>query len=107
MAYYLVEADYRSEAWAAMVANPQNREEAVREGVEALGGRIYGLWFSLGEYDIVGIFEMPDKIDIAAFMMSAAANPAVRALKTTPLLTMEEGMEAMRKAPQSNYQPPR
>ncbi len=107
MAYYLIEAAYRPEAWAAMVATPQNREDAIREGIERLGGRIHGLWFSFGEYDILGIFEMPDKTDIAAFMMGAASNPMVKALKTTTLLTMEEGMEAMRKAPKSNYQPPK
>jgi len=36
--------------------------------------------------------------DVAAFML-AAANPAVKAIKTTTLLTMEDGIDAMRKAP--------
>ena len=71
-----------------------------------MGGRIHGLWFSFGEYDLVGIFEMPDNTDIAAFMLAAASNPGVKSIKTTPLLTMEEGMEAMRKAPSAGYRPP-
>jgi hypothetical protein len=30
----------------------------------------------------------------------------VKAIKTTPLMTMEEGMEAMRKAAAAGYRPP-
>lgn len=107
MAYFLLQAAYESEAWAAMVAKPQNREDAVREGIEKLGGRIYGLWFGFGEYDIVSILEMPSIIEMTAFSMAAASNPMVKSIKTTPLLTMEEGMAAMDKAPKAQYQPPR
>ncbi len=106
MAYYLIQAAYGPEAWDALIKNPQNRLEVIRPGVEGLGGRIVGLWYAFGEYDLVGIFEMPDNTDIAAFMLAAAANREVKAIKTTPLLTMEEGMEAMRKAPSSGYRPP-
>jgi uncharacterized protein with GYD domain len=106
MAFYLIEATYSSEGWAALLANPHNRAEAIRPGVEGLGGRIHGLWYSFGDYDLVGIFELPANSDIAAFMMAAAANPAVKAIKTTTLLTMEEGIEAMRKAPSAGYRAP-
>ncbi len=106
MAYYLIQAAYNPEAWDALVKNPQNREDAIRPGVEALGGRVHGLWFAFGEYDIVGIFELPDNISAAAFSFAASSSRAVKALKTTPLMTMEEGIEGMRKAPGSGYQPP-
>jgi hypothetical protein len=50
---------------------------------------------------------MPDNITAAAIAMSFAAGGAVKALKTTPLLTWSEGIKAMRKATKSGYRPPR
>jgi uncharacterized protein with GYD domain len=107
MAYYLMQAAYTTEAWAAMVKDPQNRVEAVRPVIERLGGGIVGTWFAFGEYDVVSIIQMPDNVNAAALSLAASAGGAVKALKTTPLMTMEEGMEAMRKAAGTGYQPPR
>ena len=106
MAFYLIQAAYHSQGWDGLLKNPHDREAAIRPGVEGLGGRIVGLWFAFGDYDLVGVFEMPDNISIAAFMLAAAANPAVKAIKTTTLLTMEEGIAAMQRAPRAGYRPP-
>jgi uncharacterized protein with GYD domain len=88
-----------------MVRNPQDRAQAVRDAVERLGGKIGSFWTSLGEYDLVGIMSMPDTISAAAFGMAVAAGGACKAVKTTPLLTMNEGMEAMAKASSCGYEP--
>jgi uncharacterized protein with GYD domain len=106
MAYYLVQASYTSEAWAAQVANPQNRLEQLRGVVVGLGGSINSLYYAFGEYDILGIMEMPDNVSAAAFALAASAGGAVKSLKTTPLMTTEEGIEAMRKAGGAGYRPP-
>jgi len=106
MAYYLLQVAYAPEAWAALVKNPQNRIEAVRPAVEKLGGKIQGAWFAFGEYDIVTIFEMPDNASAAAISIAFTAGGAVKAIKTTPLMTVEEGIEAMRKAGGTGYRPP-
>ena len=106
MAYYLVQAAYTREAWAAMVKNPQNRGEAVKPVIDKLGGSIKGLWLAFGEYDAVGIVEMPNNTSAAAFSLAASAAGVVKAFKTTPLMTVEEGMEAMKKAGGVRYLPP-
>lgn len=106
MPYYLIQAAYTAEAWATMVKNPQNRIEAVRPVVEKLGGRIEGGWLAFGEYDIVAICHMPNNLNAAAFSMAAAAGGAVKAIKTTPLMTPEEGIEAAKKAAKAGYRPP-
>lgn len=49
---------------------------------------------------------MPENTDAAAFVMATAASGAVKAFKTTPLLGLEEGVEAMRKAQGAGYRPP-
>ena len=106
MAYYLHQASYTSEAWATQVKQPQNRFEAIAPVIEGLGGRIEGAWLSFGEYDIVLIIYMPDNVSIAAYALAVEAGGAVKTALTTPLLTIEEGMEAMNKAEKAGYRPP-
>ena len=106
MAKYLFQGSYTSEAWAAQVQNPQNRLDVVRPVIERLGGRIECAYLAFGEYDVVLIVEMPDNVSMAAFSLAAAAGGAVKAVKTTPLMTIEEGIEAMKKAGGAGYRPP-
>ena len=106
MAYYLLQVAYTADAWTAQLKNPQNRIEAVRPMVERLGGRIDSVYYAFGEYDLVGIFQMPDNVSAAAFSLAASAGGAVKAIKTTPLMTLDEGIQAMKKAPAAGYRPP-
>jgi uncharacterized protein with GYD domain len=106
MASYLMQVAYTSEAWANLLKTPQNRMEAVQPVVERLGGRIEGVWLSFGEYDAVLIVQMPDNVSAAALSMAISAGRAVKASMTTPLISMEGGVEAMRKAAGAGYRPP-
>ncbi len=103
MAYFLVQVGYTPEAWAAMVKNPQDRSAAVAPAIEKLGGHMERFWLTFGEYDVVGIVEMPNNVSAAAFAIAIAAGGACRTFKTTPLLTVEEGSEAMKKAATCGY----
>lgn len=87
--------------------NPQNRLEAFRPVIERLGGKIHGAWFSFGEYDFVAIVDIPNNVNAVALFMATSAGGSVKAYKTTPLLTIEESMEAMKMASTAEYQPPR
>jgi len=104
--HYLLQVAYTPDAWAAQLKNPQNRIEAIRPAVQGLGGRIECAYISFGEYDIIAVLDMPDNVSAAAFSIAASAGGAVKAAKTTPLMTMEEGIEAMRKAGGAGYRPP-
>ncbi|HXG66662.1 MAG TPA: GYD domain-containing protein [Blastocatellia bacterium] len=106
MAYYLLQGAYTSEAWATLVKNPADRIEAIRPVVEKLGGSVENAWFAFGEYDVLVIMQMPDNISAAAFALAVAAGGAFKAHKTTPLMTIADGIEAMKKAAGSGYQPP-
>lgn len=106
MGYYLVQVAYTPDAWAKLVKNPQNRMETVGPAVERLGGKIEGAWLAFGEDDTIVIARMPDNVSAAAFSMAVAAGGAVRTCKTTPLMTLEEGVAAMRKAGEAGYRPP-
>ena len=98
MAHYLFQCSYTPEAWAAQISNPQNRVKAVAPVLESFGGRFVGAWFAFGEYDIVAICEAPDNISQAAFSLAAYATGHIASVKTTPLMSMEDGVAAMGKA---------
>ena len=107
MPYYLFQGAYTPEAWASLVKKPQNRFEAVRGAIEKLGGAVEGGWFTFGEYDFMLLCKMPDHVSAASFAMATAAGGALKASKTTPLMTVEEGIQAMKQAGQSGYRPPK
>lgn len=106
VAIYMLEVAYTPETWAAMVRKPQNRVEAIRPAIEALGGRILNAFFSFGEFDVVLILEYPDEVSAAAFQVAAAAGGAARATRTTPLMSIEDGVTAFKKAGTITYLPP-
>lgn len=107
MPYYMLQSTYTPEAWATLVKKPQNRTEVIRSAVEKLGGSIEGSWLAFGEHDIVLICKMPDAVSAAAFSIAVAAGGALKSSKTTPLLTIEEGLEAMKQAGKTGYRPPK
>ena len=69
MPFFLQQASFTHEAIAKLLANPQDRIEAVRGPIEKLGGRIHASFIAFGEYDVVSILEMPDNISAAALAM--------------------------------------
>jgi uncharacterized protein with GYD domain len=107
MPYYLVQTAYTPEAWATMIKNPQDRIAAVRPAVESVGGTIDEGFLSFGEYDLVAIVEFPDNVAAAAFSLVSTSGGALKAFKTTPLLTLAEAQDAMKKAGTVTYDPPK
>lgn len=105
MSLYMFQIAYSSSALSALISHPQDRVEAVRKPIEKLGGKVVGSWLSFGEYDLVSIIEMPDSVAAAAFALAVAAGGSIKAQKTTTLLSLEEGLVAMKKAAGSGYKP--
>jgi uncharacterized protein with GYD domain len=103
MPHYLSQVSYTPEAWARLVAHPQDRIEAVRGPIEKLGGRIHNAFFAFGEFDVVVITEMPDNVSAAAIAIAFAAGGSVKNEKTTPLMTTAEALEAIKKAGTTGY----
>lgn len=106
MALYMVQFAYTAESWAALAKNPQDRSGPVRELVQKLGGRFVGLYYCFGEYDGVVLLEAPDDTTASAIVMGSVSAGHVKAIRTTKLFTVEETMEAMRKAGSLGFQGP-
>ena len=103
MSYYLIQVAYSPEGWQALVKNPQNRVEAVRPAIENLGGKIENAWYSFGDYDVTLVLQMPDNVGAAALSIAFASGGALKTVKTTPLLTSTEALEAMKRAGAAGY----
>jgi uncharacterized protein with GYD domain len=98
VALYLTQCAYTAEAWAAMVKKPENRPAAVGALAELYGCKLVAFYYCYGEYDAVLVIEGPDETAVASALIAAAADGHLRSLKTTQLMTNEQGMEAMRRA---------
>jgi uncharacterized protein with GYD domain len=105
MPHYLQQVAYSQEGWGALVANPHNRIEAVRPAIEKLGGKIEAAWFSFGNYDIVVITQLPDNVSAAGIAMAFAAGGACKSVQTTPLISLEEALAALKMAGECGYRP--
>lgn len=105
MPKYLLQVGYTPESFAAQIKNPQNRVQAITPAVEKLGGKVETAYYTFGKYDVVVILEFPDNTAAAAFAISVAAGGACRALKTTPLMTIDEGIKAIKAAGGTGYKP--
>jgi uncharacterized protein with GYD domain len=106
MAFYMVQGAYTAEGIATMAKNPQDRSVPVRELAQKAGGRLIDFYFCFGEYDVVVLFEALDDTTATAIALAAVSAGHLKAYKTTKLFTVEETMEAMRKAGSLAFQGP-
>lgn len=107
MALYMYQAAYTPESMAAQIKEPQDRIEVVRPALEAMGVKFVAAGYPFGEYDLLVLVEAPDDTTAASMAMAIAAGGAVKAAKTTRLLTGAEWVESLQKAQGSHYRPPR
>jgi uncharacterized protein with GYD domain len=106
MPLYMSQVAYTSEAVAALTRNPEDRVDVFERLVEGMGGRLLSFYYSFGEYDVLVIYEAPDQSTAAAIVMAAISPGHLGRVKTTVLLSAEEGMQAIRKAGEATYRAP-
>jgi uncharacterized protein with GYD domain len=106
MPFYLTKFSYTPDTWARLIANPEDRRKAAQEYIESVGGKLHGFWYAFGEQDGYNLWEAPDNMSMAAVALAIGGGGALRSAETTVLLTVEETMEALRKAGEVQYRPP-
>ena len=106
MPLYLTRATYSPETWAKLIARPEDRRAAARAEVESVGGKLHGVWYSLGSHDLYVLREVPDTVSMAAIAARVASLGAVQNLETIPLLSVEEMLDALATAATITYTPP-
>jgi uncharacterized protein with GYD domain len=103
MAHFLCHGNYTPAAVKALLDKPQDREAAVRPLFEAAGGTVVSFYLGLGQSDWYVVSDLPDTVTAAAITMAVAASPSLQDVKTVPLLTPREAVEAMTKASGLTY----
>ena len=104
MPKYMIQASYVGEGLKGLLKEGgTKRRETVAQVIEGMGGKLESFYYAFGDYDVVGVADMPDNASSVAFSMMVNASGVINA-KTTVLLTPEEIDQATKKTVQ--YRPP-
>lgn len=100
MAKYLVHATYSADGFKGVLKDkPSGRKAAVEKAVASVGAKLEAMYFTFGDYDAVMIIDAPDAASLMAVGLSACSTGLART-STTPMLTVEEADQAIKKAVQ-------
>lgn len=100
MSLYIVTGSYTAAAAKGMMANPGDRESAVRPLVEATGGKLLSYHITTGDSDFMMMVESSDGASMLAPLIVAGASGTVSNLKTVQAFTSAEFTAAQKKAGQ-------
>src|SRR5438270_5970041 len=95
MPLYMYEGAYTPESLAAQVREPRDRIEVVKPAFDAIGAKILAAGYPFGEYDVLVVYEAPDDTAAASLALAIAAGGAVKAAKTTKLLSGQEWIASL------------
>ena len=74
--------------------------------IESVGGSLHGFWYAFGSHDGYTLWEAPDNVSMAAVALAIGGGGALSSLETTVLLSVDETIEALRKAEGISYRAP-
>ncbi len=97
MPTFMTQFSYTQKAWQDLAKNPEDRSAPVKKLLEGLGGRLIALYYAMGDYDGVLIFEAPDAATAATGILAAGMAGHLRTLKTTQLFSIDEGISILGK----------
>jgi uncharacterized protein with GYD domain len=108
MAHYLLEVGYTPQSWSSQIESQANVIERVTPALEACGAKLECLYYAFGDVDVVVIADFKTPEDAAAFSLAVGSSGALRLCRTTPLLSVDQGIESMRTASKLRgvYAPP-
>jgi uncharacterized protein with GYD domain len=106
MPFYLTRFSYTPATWAKLIENPEDRRTAATQYIQSVGGSLVGYWYAFGEHDAYALYEAPDNLSMAANSIAISSGGALSSLHTTVLMTVEETLEALKKASSVGYRSP-
>jgi uncharacterized protein with GYD domain len=108
MAHYLIEVGYTAHSWKTQIDARQNVVERITPMLDSCSATLQSVYYAFGDSDLIAIIDFKSAEDAAAFGIAVTAGGALRSFKTTALLTVDQGLEAMKRASElrQNYAPP-
>src|SRR3954454_18245748 len=98
MGHYLIEVGYTSQAWNSQIDTEANVIDRISPALKACGAKLQCMYYAFGERDLVGIIDFKAPEDAAAFALAVGATGALTMYRTTPLLSVDQGIKSMHKA---------
>ena len=98
MPKFLLTASYTAEGTKAIIKEGgSGRKKAAEQVIAAVGGKIEAFYFGFGDTDLVIICDVPDAVTAVALSLAVNSSGKI-AVKTTPLITVEEMDAAAKKS---------
>ena len=107
MPLYMTQVSYTPEAMAKMISSTDSRSSKVAKHIEQVGGKMVCFYFTFGDYDAVGIFDIPDGVSALSVLSAAWSADFLTKIKTTEIFSAEEAHEAFKKAGSVELTPPK
>ncbi|MGA2937240.1 MAG: GYD domain-containing protein [Syntrophobacteraceae bacterium] len=99
MPKYLAQGNYVGDGLKGLLKDGgSGRRAAVEKLFKSLGGTVESWYYTFGEYDFLGIMDVPDNVTLASIALTVRSSGLVT-VKTTVLMTPEEMDEAVKKSP--------
>ena len=103
---YLTRFSYTPETWARLISNPEDRRQAAQTYIESVGGKLHGFWYAFGTHEGYNLWEAPDNVSMSAVALAINSGGALGSIETTELMTVDETLDALRKAGEVQYRAP-
>jgi uncharacterized protein with GYD domain len=97
MPVFITQGRFTQDAVKGMMTKPEDRSEAVKQLIEASGGKLLGYYMTLGEYDFLVVSEGPIEGSATASIVATATGGATH-LKTTLAMMSGEMKQSFAKA---------
>ena len=96
MPTYIAFGNWTDQGARAVRESPRRLDAAKRQ-IEEMGGRFVGFWMTMGEHDMVLVYEMPDDAVAARFTLTLGSLGSVRTrtMKAFPEAAYREIMASL------------
>ncbi len=98
MSIYISRGRFTPDAIKGMLANPENREDAVAKLFKSVGGRLIGWYLTFGHHDWLAIGEFPDEKAAASAILAAAAGGSLSDIETAVAMSAQDAATTFKSA---------
>ncbi|MCU1590575.1 MAG: hypothetical protein JWP11_1831 [Frankiales bacterium] len=104
----MIEVAYTPQSWNTQIDKQANVVDRITPALDACGAKLQCMYYAFGEADLIGVIDFPTPEDAAAFALAVGSSGALRLYRTTPLLTIEQGIASLHRAEEIRkvYAPP-
>ena len=105
MQRYMIQVTPTPQNVAALLQNPEDRNEPVRRVLEAAGCKLEQYYNSFAEGTSFVIADIPDEASLGAIMAAFFADEGLTSIRATPIMTASESVDVFKKAASLAYRP--